>query len=90
MYHPSGQVEFSSLDFDQETPLCFDPDGTMMITSERSGGIFFWKLDVVRAHLFQQGLEWQLPQGLDWNGMPRFDPIEIQLVKRVILPAAGF
>ena len=91
VYDPSGAMEFSSPDFDREIPLCFDPDGRIMITTGQSGGIFFWKLDEVRAHLLQQGLDWHLPRpGLDWAEMPQYDSREFQIVKRVVLPQSGF
>jgi WD40 repeat protein len=80
--NPLTLEEESSPDFDQESPLCFDPSGRLMITTGQSGGIFFWKLDEVRAHL--DGM------GLDWKHMPAF-PKELPppVVSRVVVAAAA-
>jgi len=80
--NPLTLEEESSPDFDQESPLCFDPTGRLMITTSQSGGIFFWKLDEVRAHL--------LGMGLDWKHMPPF-PKELPppVVRRVVVAAAA-
>ncbi|HEX5790738.1 MAG TPA: hypothetical protein VFY13_06270, partial [Luteolibacter sp.] len=61
-----------------ETPLCFDPHGRIMVTTGQSGGLFFWKLDEVRAGLVQIGL--------DWEHMPLFVPLTLPKVVRVHLP----
>jgi WD40 repeat protein len=73
--------EVCSPDFDRETPLCFDSDGRLMITVSPSGGVFFWKLDAVRANL--------LKMGLDWKSMKLFDPFDLPLLDRVVLPSSG-
>jgi serine/threonine protein kinase/WD40 repeat protein len=80
--NPFTMEEVSSPDFDRESPLCFDSSGRLMITTGQSGGIFFWKLDEVRAHL--------VGMGLDWKHMPEF-PKELPLpvVRRVVVPAAA-
>jgi hypothetical protein len=72
----------SSPDFDRESPLCFDPSGRLMINTGQAGGIFFWKLDEVRAHLVEMGL--------DWKHMPEF-PKELPLpvVRRVVVAAGA-
>ena len=91
VYDPSGTMELSSPDFDREIPLCFDPDGRIMITTGQAGGVFFWKLDDVRARLLQQGLDWHLPPpGLDWAGMPPYESRAFPIVKRVVLPETAF
>jgi WD40 repeat protein/tRNA A-37 threonylcarbamoyl transferase component Bud32 len=93
IYDPSGSMELSSPDFDREIPLCFDPPplgGRILITTGQSGGVFFWKLDEVRKHLFQLGKEWNLPEpGLDWK-MKEFDQPEPPIVKRVVVADPGF
>ncbi|MCX6867646.1 MAG: serine/threonine-protein kinase [Verrucomicrobia bacterium] len=80
--NPLTLEEESSPDFDQESPLCFDPTGRLMITTSQSGGIFFWKLDEVRAHLDGTGL--------DWKHMPAF-PKELPppVVRRVVVASAA-
>ena len=71
----------STPDFDRESPLCFDPTGRLMITTGQTGGLFFWKLDALRARLKDMKL--------DWTQMPEFtDPIP-PVLSRVIVPPAG-
>ena len=67
----------SAPDFDRESPLCFDPYGSMMMTTGQTGGLFFWKLDQVRVRLAMIGL--------DWEHMRPFPVLQIPLVKKVEL-----
>jgi WD40 repeat protein/tRNA A-37 threonylcarbamoyl transferase component Bud32 len=76
--NPFTLEELSAPDFDRESPLCFDPYGRVMITTGQTGGLFFWKLDAVRAKL--------KVIGLDWPQMPPFSVLELPVVKRVVLP----
>ena len=40
---PFTLEELSAPDFDRESPLCFDPYGSVMVTTGQSGGLFFWR-----------------------------------------------
>jgi serine/threonine protein kinase/WD40 repeat protein len=75
--NPVTLEEMTSPDFDREAPLCFDPFGMIMVNSGQ-GGIFFWRLDAVRAHLVEMGL--------DWKPLPKFPVLTLTVVRRVILP----
>jgi WD40 repeat protein len=79
--NPFTLEELASPDFDRESPLCFDPHGRVMITSGPSGGVFFWKLDAIRARLADLGL--------DWEYMQKFPPLELPVVRRIELPGNG-
>jgi serine/threonine protein kinase/WD40 repeat protein len=79
--NPFTLEELSAPDFDRESPLCFDPNGRLMITTGQSGGLFFWKLDAVRSRL--------VSMGLDWNHMRQFPELILPVVKRVVVPDGG-
>jgi WD40 repeat protein/tRNA A-37 threonylcarbamoyl transferase component Bud32 len=80
--NPFTLEELSAPDFDRESPLCFDPYGRVMVTTGQSGGLFFWKLDEVRAGLVKIGL--------DWVHMPPFPVLQLPVVRRVIIPDVTF
>ena len=71
-------TELTAPDFDREAPLCFDPDGLMLVTSGETG-TFFWQLDAVRA--------WLKEFDLDWEFLPDFESIRFPVVRRVVVPA---
>lgn len=75
--NPYTLETISAPDFDRESPLCFDPYGSMMMTTGQTGGLFFWKLDQVRVRLAMIGL--------DWKHMRPFPVLQIPLVKKVDL-----
>ena len=79
--NPFTLEEVSSPDFDRESPLCFDPSGKLLVTTGQAGGIFFWKLDAVRARLVEMGL--------DWKHMPEFPNLPLPLVRRVLVATAA-
>jgi hypothetical protein len=79
--NPFTLKEVSNPDFDSESPLCFDPSGRLLITTGQAGGIFFWRLDEVRARLVEMDI--------DWKQMPEFPQQTFPVVRRVVLPAAA-
>ncbi len=82
----------SSPDFDRESPLCFDPTGRIMITVGQTGGVFFWKLDALRARLKEMPLKVaNLKEAtLDWEEMEAFEDPVPPVLKRVIAPEVTF
>ena len=83
MIHVKLLQEVCSPDFDRETPLCFDPEGRLMITVSPSGGVFFWRLDEIRADLHRLDRDWKKEE------MEPFEPFHLRLLDRVVLPSSG-
>lgn len=76
-------LEVCSPDFDRETPLCFDPEGRLMITVSPSGGVFFWRLDAIREDLDRMRRDWSK------DDLAAFDAFHYRLLDRVVLPLAS-
>jgi serine/threonine protein kinase len=74
-------TELTAPDFDHEMPVCFDPTGMIMVTSGTTG-IFFWKLDAMRAELAKLGLDFD---ELRDRPFPILPPDKFPIVRRVIL-----
>jgi hypothetical protein len=77
-------AEMASPDFDREAPLCFDPSGRLMVTTGRTGGLFFWRLDEVRSRL--KGIRLG-EKNSDWEGLPDYPAQSFERVRAVV--AAG-
>ena len=80
LLHPADGREIARLPGEQPEPLCFSPDGTLLVVCDRKSTVRVWDLRLVREGLARLNLDWDLPPYPPASSAPPPKTLRIEIV----------